>query len=108
MSPLLQGEGWVGMGFPHGRGEDQEPTEFGGVGPTPPTALAARPGDPAARPRTPPAARRGSGRCSGGRWRTPGTSPRPSRSSAPRSEEHTSELQSLMRISYAGLRLKKK
>src|SRR3546814_10696902 len=26
----------------------------------------------------------------------------------PRSEEHTSELQSLMRISYAGLRLKKK
>src|SRR3546814_4663786 len=35
-------------------------------------------------------------------------SPRPSSSSAARSEEHTSELQSLMRISYAVFCLKKK
>src|SRR3546814_3617221 len=33
---------------------------------------------------------------------------RPSRSNLPRSEEHTSELQSLMRISYAVFCLKKK
>src|SRR3546814_6697051 len=39
-----------------------------------------------------------------GRHRRPRTSPRPQ----PRSEEHTSELQSLMRISYAVFCLKKK
>src|SRR3546814_7349189 len=33
---------------------------------------------------------------------------RPRQAAAPRSEEHTSELQSLMRISYAGFCLKKK
>src|SRR3546814_2548340 len=36
------------------------------------------------------------------------TRPDPGRFSRPRSEEHTSELQSLMRISYAVFRLKKK
>src|SRR3546814_5793995 len=41
------------------------------------------------------------------RWRTC-CAPRPSRCSARRSEEHTSELQSLMRISYAVFCLKKK
>src|SRR3546814_8203399 len=35
-------------------------------------------------------------------------SPGPARRSAPRSEEHTSELQSLMRISYAAFCLKQK
>src|SRR3546814_1643933 len=43
-------------------------------------------------------------------WHRPGNgrSTRPPRSSASRSEEHTSELQSLMRISYAVFCLKKK
>src|SRR3546814_2956618 len=60
-------------------------------------------------------ARRGSGvtailgrprGCGGGRIRAEGW--RPSRRAPPRSEEHTSELQSLMRISYAVFCLKKK
>src|SRR3546814_2401148 len=42
-------------------------------------------------------------------WRRPGgAAPRPLRTRAERSEEHTSELQSLMRISYAVFCLKKK
>src|SRR3546814_2756462 len=44
------------------------------------------------------------------RWQTPAYRPAPRRQAArfPRSEEHTSELQSLMRISYAVFCLKKK
>src|SRR3546814_9988709 len=55
----------------------------------------------------------GTGGADGGQWRrqdqSAGGSVLPvARARPPRSEEHTSELQSLMRISYAVLRLKKK
>src|SRR3546814_8023522 len=42
------------------------------------------------------------------RWQAVSSRPRARRSAATRSEEHTSELQSLMRISYAVFCLKKK
>src|SRR3546814_8227139 len=44
----------------------------------------------------------------GGRRELPGRQRRPEVDGTPRSEEHTSELQSLMRISYAVFCLKKK
>src|SRR3546814_4754615 len=56
---------------------------------------------PAATPRAPP--RQGAGRCGNHGRRARGAARRRSRS-----EEHTSELQSLMRISYAVFCLKKK
>src|SRR3546814_3716334 len=62
-------------------------------------------------PRRPPRRARGRGRRRRGRdarWRSPGALPTTSRPRCPRSEEHTSELQSLMRISYAVFCLKKK
>src|SRR3546814_3556142 len=43
-----------------------------------------------------------------GRWRSPGFLPGTAEREGKRSEEHTSELQSLMRISYAVFCLKKK
>src|SRR3546814_2348140 len=46
--------------------------------------------------------------CRGSRTRCPGRHRSGGRSGRPRSEEHTSELQSLMRISYAVFCLKKK
>src|SRR3546814_3335635 len=65
---------------------------MGNVLPTPPTAPASPPGR----------VRRGTGRRCCGTARTRTSPPRS------RSEEHTSELQSLMRISYAVFCLKKK
>src|SRR3546814_3089324 len=53
-------------------------------------------------------ARRGAGRRGGGRLRGARQTHRADRACGDRSEEHTSELQSLMRLSYAVFCLKKK
>src|SRR3546814_5182557 len=55
-----------------------------------------------------PATRRGHGRCHGLRPEACAIVCRHERIAPPRSEEHTSELQSLMRISYAVFSLKQK
>src|SRR3546814_9234139 len=52
-----------------------------------------------------PTRRRGAGAIG---WNRPARRPRREPTRAPRSEEHTSELQSLMRLSYAVICLKKK